>query len=383
MIPCAAMAPQRSEGTGARSGGAGFAARLVVLGIAVLVALLLLEGAVRVRQWMRYGTTKADAVELVTDPSTGLRIARPHMDTGRVQTNSLGFRSPELEAPKPRGRVRLAFLGGSTTFCAEVSSNAVTWPALVMKKLETRYPDVSFDYVNAAEPGYGVASSLKNFRLRVARLQPDFVLYYEASNDFSMDTRELARRRGLFHEDADQPSALARVSSAWGLIEKNLLYRRRVAESRIGRRLVYDPDSLARGFEARLVELVRTARETAPLCALATFSHKVRRDQPPVVQLQACTSSLYYSPYMSVAGLLDGWDAYNRAIANAARETGAVLIPGDETIPGDDVHFADSVHFKDAGSVLQAERIANALIASPEFNRLLASRRAAAHASTS
>src|SRR5512143_2051214 len=133
MIPCAAMAPQRSAGTGARSGRAGFGARLALLGVSLLVALLLLEGAVRVRQWMRYGTTQADAVELVTDPATGLRIARPHMDTGRIQTNSLGFRSPELETPKPRGRVRLAFLGGSTTFCAEVSSNAVTWPALVMK----------------------------------------------------------------------------------------------------------------------------------------------------------------------------------------------------------------------------------------------------------
>lgn len=233
------------------------------------------------------------------------------------------------------------------------------------------------------EPGYGVASSLKNYRLRVARLTPDFVLYYEASNDFSMDTRDLARRRGLFHDEAESPSALARVSSAWGLIEKNLTYRRRVAESRPRRRLVYDADSLARGFESRLVELIQTARGTAPLCALATFCHKVRRDQPPAVQLQACTSSLYYSPYMSVAGLLDGWDAYNRAIADAARKTGAMLIAGDETIPGDDLHFADSVHFKDAGSVLQAERIANALIASPEFNRLLASRRGAARASTS
>ncbi|MGE5179735.1 MAG: SGNH/GDSL hydrolase family protein [Bacteroidota bacterium] len=377
------MAPQRSAGTGARSGTAGFGARLVLLGVSLLVALLLLEGAVRVRQWMRYGTTQADAVELVTDPATGLRFARPHMDTGRIQTNSLGFRSPELETPKPRGRVRLAFLGGSTTFCAEVSSNAVTWPSLVMKKLEARYSDVSFDYVNAAEPGYGVASSLKNYRLRVARLTPDFVLYYEASNDFSMDTRDLARRRGLFRDEAESPSSLARISSAWGLIEKNLTYRRRVAESRTGRRLDYDADSLARGFESRLVELIQTARETAPLCALATFSHKVRRDQPPAVQLQACTSSLYDSPYMSVAGLLDGWDAYNRAIAGAARETGAMLITGDETIPGDDLHFADSVHFKDAGSVLQAERIANALIASPEFNRLLASRRGAARAATS
>jgi hypothetical protein len=277
--------------------------------------------------------------------------------------------------PKPPGRIRLAFLGGSTTFCAEVSSNDVTWPALVVRKLAARYPDASFDYVNGAEPGYGTESSLKNLRARIAPLQPDLVLYYEATNDFSMDARELARRRGLFHGEAEKPSALARISSAWGLIEKNLDYRRRSGESASGARLVYDADSLARGFEGRLVDLLRTARQTAPLTAIATFAHKVRRDQPPAVQLKACESSLYYAPFMSVGGLLDGWDAYNRAIVSAAGETGSILIGGDETIPGDDLHFADSVHFRDSGSVLMAERVANALIASPEFNRLVASRR--------
>ena len=383
MIPCAAMASQPTAGTSSPRNQAspayrrpGLAVRLIALGLSVLVALLLLEGAVRLRQWIRYGTSKAEVVELVTDPATGLRIARPHLDNGRIRTDSRGFRNPEIVMPKPPDRVRLAFLGGSTTFCAEVSSNDVTWPALVVRKLAARYPDVAFDFVNGGEPGYGTESSLKNLRLRVAPLQPDFVLYYEATNDLSTDTRELARRRGLFHGDADKPSPLARFSSAYALVEKTLRYRSRAAGSASGPRLVYDADSLARGFEARLVELIRTAHRTAPLCALATFSHKVRRDQPPDVQRKACESSLYYAPYMSVPGLLDGWDAYNRAIASAARETGALLIGGEDAIPGDDAHFADSVHFKDAGSVLMADRIANALIASPEFNRLVAVHRA-------
>lgn len=388
MIPCASMASQPTGGVpsqGARAPGgssrAPLAVRLIALGLSVLVALLLLEGAVRLRQWVRYGTSNAEVVTLVTDPATGLRIAKPHLDTGRIRTDSHGFRNPEIAMPKPPNRVRMAFLGGSTTFCAEVSSNEVTWPALVMKKIAARYPDVSFDFINGGQPGYGSESSLKNLRLRVAPLQPDFILYYEATNDFSMDTRDLAHQRGLFQGDVDKPSAIARVSSAWALVEKTLRYRSRSARA-AGPGLAYDADSLARGFEARLVTLLRTAQETAPLCAIATFSHRVRRGQPLDVQRKACESSLYYAPYMSVAGLLDGWDAYNRAIAAAAHETGAILIGGEDSIPGDDAHFADSVHFKDAGSVLMAERIADALIASPEFNRLVASRRAGGRAAS-
>jgi lysophospholipase L1-like esterase len=353
------------------------ALRFALLTASIVVALLFLEGAVRVRQWMRFGTTTPDAVPLVRDPESELRFAKPRLSTARIHTDSHGFRNPELQMPKPPGRVRLAFLGGSTTFCSEVSGDAAAWPSLVAQEIQARYPDVSFDFVNAGEPGYDVEASLKNLRLRVAPLQPDLILYYEASNDLSKDTRLLARRAGLYAGEAEQPSALARVSSAWGLIEKNLVYRRRASATGTGPRLAYDADSLAGGFQARLAELLRASRQVAPVVAVATFSHKVRRDQSPDAQVKASGTSLYYAPYMSVAGLLDGWDAYNRAIRSAAAETNAILIEGEETIPGDDVHFADSVHFLDPGSRRMAERVATALLASPEFQRLVESKRSA------
>lgn len=379
MIACARMLSQSSVGAGApepgprRPAGSGLAVRLIALGLAVLVALLLLEGAVRIRQVVKYGTTGADIVELVLDPATGLRTAKPYTHTARIHTDSRGFRNPELQVPKPPERVRLAFLGASTTFCAEVSADSLTWPALVTRRLAARYPRVSFDFVNGGEAGYGTESSLKNLRLRIAPLEPDVIVYYEATNDLSLDARELARARGIFHGDVDKPSAMGRISSAWALVEKTLRYRSR--SSGAGPKLAFDPDSLAMGFRARLTEILRTARATAPVVAVATFAHKVRLGQPPDVQRKACESSLYYAPYLTVASLHAAWDAYNRAIAAAARDSGAMLIGGEDSIPGDDLHFADSVHFRDAGSALQAERVANALIASPEFNRLVASRR--------
>jgi len=351
-----------------------FLPRLALVVISVLIGLAAIEGGVRFRQWLRYRTDRAWVYQFVNDPRTGLLVPQANLDTGRIRIDSRGFRNPEIQMPKPAGRIRLAFLGGSTTFCMEVSGNEATWPHRVSQELSKRYGGVTFDYINAGVPGFDLAMSLRNLRMRVAALEPDFILYYEASNDFTKDSRVLARREGLFKEQPDNPSAFAHVSTAWLLLEKNLLVQKRVREGRSGRKLQFDADSLARGFERRLEELLRAAHEVAPVCAVATFAHRVRREQPPRVQLEACTSSLYYAPYISVEGFLDGWDAYNRAIRGAARETGTLLITEEDSIPGDNVHFVDSVHFLDPGSKRMADRVVRALVASPEFNRLVATR---------
>jgi hypothetical protein len=123
-------------------GGRRRRSRLLLSALILLVGLLLLEGAVRVRQWMLYGRA-GSYYEFVTHPETGLRVPKPGVTRGRdhvIEVNSLGFRGPELEIPKPPGRVRLGFLGGSTTFCAEASANESTWPALVCAGLREAFP---------------------------------------------------------------------------------------------------------------------------------------------------------------------------------------------------------------------------------------------------
>ena len=99
--------------------------------------------------------------------------------------NSFGFRSPEITVAKPPGHVRIAFLGGSTTYCAEVSSNEMTWPHLVWKALHERWPDLDLDYINAGVPGYTTRALLPALEKRVARFNPDIIVIYEATNDLS------------------------------------------------------------------------------------------------------------------------------------------------------------------------------------------------------
>jgi lysophospholipase L1-like esterase len=349
----------------------------VLVLLVVFLMLALTEGAVRLRQWVKYGHAgQLDAIYTV-DQETGLRVPVANASTRTISINSLGFRGPPVKQPKPAGTMRLTFLGASTTFCAEVSGNELTWPYLVTQALQDAIPDINFDFVNGAVPGYTVESSLRNLRKRVAPLQPDVIVIYHATNDLSQETRSLALEQGIYENGkVGEKSWLAEYSLLWYLVEKNLrlndLQRDAVANKE---RLVFSPAALGAQFRKELISLVTEAREVAGIVTLVTFSHQVRPEQTPEQQLIAAKSALYYMPFMTPHGLIEAFTQYNEIIRDVARETGAVLIEGETVIPGDSEHFNDSVHFKDAGSRAMARRVSEVLLKSAEFRALAAGKR--------
>ncbi len=333
-------------------------------------AVVVLELGIRVRQWARYGTTSSFyAFEL--DPISGLRVPAPGVTEGRgvhIEINSLGFRGAPLESPKPAGRVRLAFLGGSTTFCAEATDGAHTWPERVAATLRDASPRATLDVVNAAAGGLHSGHSLDNLRHRVAPHDPDVVVIYHATNDLTFDARAQAVAAGLAKAEPEQPGWLERNSLAWQLVAKNL--RARAPGGDEGA-LDFDVQAAAERFRGRLSALVDFARERADVVVLVTFAHRPRRGQEPEHLAEAVASSRFYMPWLSVEHILDGFDAYNRVIREVAAETGAILVAREDEIPGDAIHFVDSVHFTDAGCERQAERVAAALVRAPAWRALM------------
>jgi len=338
----------------------------------LVLALLVVEGLVRLRQWQRYGTTNSSYYDFAEDPATGLRIPEPGSVAGPISVNSRGFRGPEIEQPKPPGRIRVAFLGGSTTFCAEASSLEASWPSLVVAGLRADAPDLEFDLVNASAGGFTLEQLLVNLEHRVAPLQPDVIVLYEATNDLVVDTRRLAIAAGLY-EAEEGDSVLGEYWLTWFLVEKNL--RQALRSRRASEPLVFEPTELSRGFEERLTRLVRAAQARSSVVVLPTFAIQLRADQTPEAQRRAAASALFYMPFLTTAGLLAGYAEYNRVIRAVAAGTGVVLVEGEQEIPGDAEHFADSVHFRDPGNVLQAERVLSGLLSSEAYHALLARRR--------
>ena len=341
----------------------------VLVGIIVAtVTLATLEGFVRVRHWIKYGSPTT-LQSFVQDEKTGLRIPKASSRNGRITVNSLGFRGPEVPLTKPEGMIRLAFLGGSTTWCAEVTNDEATWPHLVSIGLQKKYPSKQFDYINGGVPGYSTQESLTNLLQRVQQTRPDIIVIYHATNDLSYDSRKMAKAQGVFSGKSESPSWVAKYSMAWFLIEKNIqmIFRKQQVQNKKSRLLQFQPTQLSRNFRERLTRLIRKSRDVSPLVAVATFSHQYRREQSLEQQFKAAESAIFYMPYMDVQRLLLAFEEYNNVIRDVADETMAVLIDKENSIPGDNIHFNDSVHFRDPGSHKMAERVLNGLINDPRF----------------
>jgi len=116
-------------------------------------------------------------------------LRNAHYPTGLV-TNSFGWRGPDLPLNKPRGRIRIAFVGASTTIDAH--ADPFSYPEYINRWLnrwaEAHRPSVSFDVVNAGREGILSNSIEAIVRQELLPLRPDLVVFYEGANQFWPNT---------------------------------------------------------------------------------------------------------------------------------------------------------------------------------------------------
>ncbi len=344
-----------------------------VLFILFLVIMLLLgEGAIRLRQWIKYDHWSSLEEMYFYDPTLNLRVLVPGKTIGNIAINNSGFRGPELVNPKPLNDLRIAFVGSSSTYCAEVSGNNKTWPDVAVNNLKQKYPSAAIDYINAAVPGYSLDTSLRNFRTRVSPLQPDMVVIYDFS-DMSGETKQLAIKQGVYRlTDNQEPNWFVKHFLLWELVDKNLKIRQPQQNAALQTEtLKFEINQLGEPVRNALRQLVMEAQQNGRLVALATYATQLRTEQSESAKFAASVSALFYSPFMTPDGLIAVYARYNQIIREVAKETGAILIEGEMNIPGDAEHFNDTVHFKDKGAEVMAARISDGLASDERFIHLL------------
>jgi lysophospholipase L1-like esterase len=339
--------------------------KFVYASACLFVALLLCEGAVRVRAWWRYGTSATGITNtmIVYNDEYELKMPQPgyELHAGKIwiKINSLGFRGDEITIEKPPSTLRIACVGASTTFCSEVSSNRAAWPAQLQEVLQARYPEITVQVVNAGIPGAVATDSVKNLRRRVLPLDPDLVIFYEANNDIAFDTMQLARKQGLIEESETHRSGIAKAISEYSLlfdlIHKNLRITLGRNSQQTGKLQSLPPD-LAERFIGRIDEMHQSTHDRGASFVLSSFLVKYRRDQDRQSQLAHADIAFYYMPWMTIDGLLDAVDLYDAAIVDYANSHDIPVLAERDSIPADDEHFADCIHMADAGCALMAQR---------------------------
>jgi hypothetical protein len=125
------------------------------------------------------------------DPGSGTewptyRFLRAAIYPDGLRTNRFGWRSPDIDLKKPPRTIRIAFVGASTT----VGAHALrySYPELVGIWLNRwaaeRHRDIAFEVMNAGREGINSRSIQAVVVQEVVPAEPDFVVYYEGSNQF-------------------------------------------------------------------------------------------------------------------------------------------------------------------------------------------------------
>ena len=315
----------------------------------------------------------ADLQDLfIRDKSTGLRRMRPGTRFGCVQANAQGYRGPEIALEKPPGAIRFAFLGDSLTFGSWSGGNDTTWPHHVLETLRAASGGASYDYINAALPGNGIGELTIQFKESICKFRPDVVALAPAASGSVADR---ARARIGYSGVHYVPSRFARASGSFAWIEKNAVIAMRQIRALSDRgKLKLEPHELrelSREFEARLRELVTMCQKSGALVVLLTRESKIQRSLSRPAQIWASGSRLFYQPYMSISGLLDAKDEFNRVYRAVAAATGALLVDLVGTLPPTRAYFEDSSHCTPAANRMIGERVAGALWKDPQFQALL------------
>ena len=89
---------------------------------------------------------------------------------------------------------------------------------------------------------------------------------------------------------------------------------------------------------------------------LSTFIVKYRRSQDRETQIANADVAFFYMPWMSIDGMLNAMDRYNRAILDYARAPQRGGRRRSRSDPADADHFTDCMHLGDKGAEAMAER---------------------------
>lgn len=282
----------------------------------------------------------------------------------RLSTNALGHRGRDLPADAPAGTLRIACLGGSSTFGYGASSNDTTYPAVLERLLSAAAPDRRVEVFNAGVQGWTSRASLDNFAARLTPLGFDLVIVKHAHNDL-LDTcnpayaaRSLAPAGEL---PAEGPARwLARRSGflRWAVrhAQRRAMANKHDAWREEGRR----------AFDRNLRTLIDLVRAQGARPVLCTYPSVFLPDEGAAARLRfkgraVLPGTLKRIP-LSYSALFEGLAAYNAQVREVAAATGVGLIDLEALVPRDPALYVDFIHHDDAGLQVVAGRVAQEVV---------------------
>jgi lysophospholipase L1-like esterase len=158
--------------------------RMKILAVQLVIAILLLEGLLRVFEPLPF-VLHGDVIDL----PIGLQYRRHNPPDPRlspitvVTRNRLGFRGPDPPADF-KSRFSIVAVGGSTTENS-LLTDGTTWPEVLGARLAKSRPDTWV--TNAGFNGHSTRGHLVLLRTKLVKLRPSMMLVLAGANDLGLD----------------------------------------------------------------------------------------------------------------------------------------------------------------------------------------------------
>ena len=266
---------------------------------------------------------------------------------------------PRHEAAQP-GVVRIAFVGGSTTYDG--------YPKHVAKLLDARFGPGRTEVLNLGVPSSNGFTTLLLMQRFLPRWKPHIVVYYEAFNDLyyghAMNLAGIESLRHPGNPDTSVFPALQPTRGLWSLLPHSSRTRE-----------LAELPWFHEGIWAQPIEndwaMARLGWQLGFDFYVATFA------APDYPRLTAAELDFYDTNLRYLWPLLGGLQHYaadlaesNRRIRDFARLSGAPLIDVAAVLRGGAGLFKDNCHLQETGKQLQAQAVEKAL--EPRIAALLA-----------
>ena len=338
--------------------------------VVTLVLLGLLNGAMFAGEVVVYGTWWADGqpVGLYINPTGD----RPQLQPGaqldgawyQIGINSLGFRGPEVQEPRPRNAFRVWCVGGSTTFDIYAPDNAHTWPALLQERLQEGLPDRSVEVINTGIPGEVMSGSVKDFQDLAGQLKPDLVVVYHGPNDLRRVLDNTAQTIGPSGGDSRLDGLLRADVALLRVLKRRLQSSPYMLTQRPDRALSAETMTPILNDLEQLLRQVESRKAVAVMATHALRAAPDTRGEPARREVAETAMMLQ----MSAESAIEAFALYNEMVADLAASRGLVLADVRASVPPDPALWGDGTHFAAGGSVLAADAIAEAILGSSLAN---------------
>ncbi len=349
---------------------------LVTVAVAVVAALVLLEGVLRlVTHYPTPEETRHDSLEYLPsifarhrlEPDQEVRVEVERRDgasAGKAERvfhiGSRGYRGPEFAVPKPQGVRRIVILGGSDVFDIHATEGR-DWPRLAEARLKSLGHGEA-EVINAGIPGHASFDALGRLYSQVWTWGLDYVLLCAGWNDIK-HLDDVTSEKPLIDLFSPYQPERDPFRNYVGPLDRVLCHsqlyvalRKRYFRwaIRAGEEGMRPADGPLRGDDSLGLRQYRIVLELCVDAARNIGATPILLTQPTLVSTSNNDEDKSHIRYeyqrMSHEQLVKAFKDCNDVVRLVAREKGAPLLDLDRLLTGQSGMFEDHVHTTARGS---------------------------------